>query len=221
MINKYLNFITLATLISLSPLLFAATNNAKLPIASFSSESLDQWEDQIFKNKTDYKLVQLDCTTALKAESLNSASGLVKKQRIDLQSTPILNWRWRIESRLNTTNEQVKEGDDYAARVYVIISGGLAFWQTKAINYVWANASSKGSSWPNAFAGEHAVMLALRSSADPTGTWFNEKRNILADLKQYFGEDIRYIDAIAIMTDTDNSHGKATTYYGDIYFTPN
>ncbi|MEQ1622082.1 MAG: DUF3047 domain-containing protein [Methylococcales bacterium] len=221
MINKYLNFITLVTLTSLSPLLFAATNNVKLPIASFSSESLDQWEDQIFKNKTDYKLVQLDCTTALKAESLNSASGLVKKQRIDLQSTPILNWRWRIESRLNTTNEQVKEGDDYAARVYVIISGGLAFWQTKAINYVWANTSSKGTSWPNAFAGDHAVMLALRSSADPTGTWFNEKRNILADLKQYFGEDIRYIDAIAIMTDTDNSHGKATTYYGDIYFTAN
>ena len=62
------------------------------------------------------------------------------------------------------------------------------------------------------------MMIALRSSADQTGTWYAEKRNILADLKQFVGEDIRYIDAVAIMTDTDNSNSKATTYYGDIYF---
>ena len=63
------------------------------------------------------------------------------------------------------------------------------------------------------------MMLALRSSGDQTSTWYTEKRNILADLKQLFGEDIHTIDAVAIMTDTDNAKGKATAYYGDIYFT--
>jgi hypothetical protein len=47
---------------------------------------------------------------------------------------------------------------------------------------------------------------------------YAEKRNILADLKQFVGEDIRYIDAVAVMTDTDNTNSKATAYYGDIYF---
>ena len=103
----------------------------------------------------------------------------------------------------------------------MIISGGLAFWRTRAINYVWASASPKGKVWPNAFAGNHAMMIALRSSSDQTGTWYTEKRNILADLKQQFGEVQPYIDAVAIMTDTDNTHGTVTAYFGDVYFTKN
>jgi hypothetical protein len=132
-----------------------------------------------------------------------------------------MNWRWRIENHLGAVNEQAKSGDDYAARVYVVVSGGLAFWRTRAINYVWASASPKGKIWPNAFAGDHAMMITLRSSSDQTGVWYIEKRNILVDLKQQFGEDMGYIDAVAIMTDTDNAHGKVTAYYGDIYFSKN
>jgi hypothetical protein len=64
-------------------------------------------------------------------------------------------------------------------------------------------------------------MIALRSSADQKGKWYSEKRNVLADLKHQFGEDIRYIDAIAIMSDSDDSHGHVSAYYGDIYFTKN
>ena len=218
-VNKSLSLIFSTILLSVSPLLFAEQADIKLVAGAFSSGSLDQWENKHFKNQTHYQLVELNGIRVLRAESLDSASGLLKQQRIDLQQTPILNWSWRIENRLNSPNEQVKSGDDYAARVYVIINGGLAFWQTKAINYVWANASSKNAIWPNAFAGNHAIMIAIRSSSDPTGTWFREKRNVLTDLKQQFGGDIRYIDAIAIMTDTDNSHGKATSYYGNIYFT--
>ena len=193
----------------------------KLMIGAFSSGSLDHWETKEFKGLTAYQLVDLAGTRVLKAESADSASGLYKEQRIDLQKTPYMNWRWRIENRLGNINEQAKSGDDYAARVYVIVSGGFAFWRTRAINYVWASTSTKGKIWPNAFAGDHAMMIALRSSGDQTGTWYTEKHNILADLKQLFGEDIRYIDAVAVMTDTDNAHGKVTAYYGDIYFSKN
>lgn len=217
--NNFLVFICLLMLLSISPLIYAEQAEVKLVMGNFSSGSLEDWEEQSFKNQTHYQLVKLENTFVIKADSVDSASGLFKKQRIDLQQTPVLNWRWRIENRLNTRDERVKDGDDYAARIYVVISGGLAFWQTKAINYVWANLSTKNTVWPNAFTGDHAIMIALRSSADPTGTWVSEKRNILADLTQHFGKDIRFIDAVAIMTDTDNSRGKATSYYGDIYFT--
>ena len=204
--------------ILLSVAIHAAETSETLMIGHFSSGSLEHWESKKFKSQTIYQLVGLSGTQALKAESADSASGLFKKQRIDLQKTPIMNWRWRIENRLGTINEQSKSGDDYAARVYVVVGGGLAFWRTRGINYVWANTSPKDKIWPNAFAGDHAMMIALRSSSDQTGTWYTEKRNILADLKQQFGEDIASIDAVAIMTDTDNAHGKVTAYYGDIYF---
>lgn len=208
-------------LILLSTAIRAEETSEKLMIGSFSSGSLDHWESKKFKGQTKYQLVDLAGARVLKAESANSASGLFKEQRIDLQKTPVVNWRWRIENQLGNINEQAKSGDDYAARVYVVISGGLTFWRTRAINYVWASTSPAGKIWPNAFAGDHAMMIALRSSSDQIGTWYTEKRNILADLKQQFGEDIRYIDAVAIMTDTDNAQGKVTAYYGDIYFSKN
>ncbi|MDD1628073.1 MAG: DUF3047 domain-containing protein [Methylococcaceae bacterium] len=198
----------------------------KLMIGSFSSGSLDHWEAREFKGQTSYQLVDLAGTRVLKAESASSASGLFNEQRIDLHKTPVMNWRWHIKNRLgNDLNEQEKSGDDYAARVYVVVSGGAAFWQTKALNYVWSSTSPTGKVWPNAYAYAGAngkmTMIALRSSTDQTGTWYTEKRNILADLKQQFGEDIQYIDAVAIMSDTDDSLGKVTAYYGDIYFSTN
>ena len=191
----------------------------KYVVGNFSTGSMAGWKTKEFKGQTLYKLTELDGKKVVKADSTAAASGLFYEQRIDLQKTPILNWRWRIENRLVKLDEQAKSGDDFAARIYVVKSGGLVFWNTKAINYVWASASPQGKTWPNPFAGDHAMMLAMRSSTDATGTWFTEKRDVRADFKQLTGEDLLYIDAVAIMTDTDNAKGKATAYYGDIYFT--
>lgn len=199
----------------------AETGADKVVVGSFSSATLVGWESKKFNGVTNYQLTDLAGDKVLKAESKGTASGLFKKQRIDLRRTPVMNWRWRIEKRLGKLNEQAKSGDDYVARVYVVISGGLAFWRTRAINYVWAGASPKGKVWPNAFAGDHAMMIALRSATDETGTWYTEKRNVLVDLKRQFGEEIRYIDAVAVMTDTDNGKGSAVAYYGDIFFSAN
>jgi hypothetical protein len=59
---------------------------------------------------------------------------------------------------------------------------------------------------------------AVRSADDQTKHWYSEKRNVLKDFKNHIGEDIRFIDGLAIMTDTDNSGGEALSYYADIYF---
>ena len=86
------------------------------------------------------------------------------------------------------------------------------------MNYVWANRTSKGDTWRNAFAGKNAMMMALRNREDELSTWYSEKRNVYEDLKRLFGKEFRFIDAIVIMTDTDNCHGQAKAYYGDIHF---
>ena len=62
------------------------------------------------------------------------------------------------------------------------------------------------------------MMLAIRSKQDNSQQWYTEKRNVLQDLQQSFAEDISQIDAVAIMTDTDNAGGSALSYYADIYF---
>jgi hypothetical protein len=189
-----------------------------LQVSEFSASSLEGWEEKQFKNTTSYRLSQIEDKQILLADSKNSASALIKKVHIDIKKYPYLNWTWRIENRLEIENEKKKSGDDFAGRIYAIIDGGIFIWRTRAVNYVWANQSSKGEIWKNPFAGRNTMMMALRDRQDKLSTWYVEKRNIYEDLKRLFETEFDFIDAIAIMTDTDNSHGQAKAYYGDIYF---
>lgn len=216
--NFHWQLYLLAGLISGFCLAADAGELQRLDVGQFSGGQLADWQEKRFSDETRYAFTELDGKRVLRARSDGSASGLYRKQRIDLHRYPFLNWVWRVENRLDTKNEQAKSGDDYAARIYVVVSGGVFFWKTRALNYVWANASEKQSVWPNAFAGSNAMMMALRSSQDDVSEWYTEKRNVLQDLKAIFGEDIRYVDAVALMTDTDNSGGSVTAYYGDIFF---
>lgn len=191
---------------------------SRLPLGEFSRNQLNGWEQKTAEGETQYQLETMGNSIVLKANSQASASGMFKEQLIDLEKTPFINWSWRIENRLEGLIEQSKAGDDYAARLYVVVKGGLAFWQTKAINYVWASNTAKETIWPNAYAGEQLMMLALRGPEAALSVWHAEKRNVRVDLQKLFGEDIRFIDAVALMTDTDNSHGQASAFYGDIWF---
>jgi len=189
-----------------------------LPVGEFSQNRLDGWVSKRFKGETQYHLQTQQGVMALNANSHNSGSGLFKELNIDLTLTPFLNWSWRIDKRLTGLNEQSKAGDDYAARVYVVVKGGVAFWRSKAINYVWAGNTKKDTVWPNAFAGDKTMMLALRGPEAALQVWQTEKRNVRTDLNNIFGLDVRSIDAVAIMTDTDNSGGQVSAMYGDIWF---
>lgn len=196
----------------------ALAANDTVSIGAFSLGQLDAWESKEFEGATHYRLVEDNNRKVLFADSQSSASGLFRTLRVDLDKTPYLNWSWRIENTLGNLDEKSKSGDDYAARIYVVSGGGWAFWRSRAINYVWANTSSPGSVWPNPFAGNSAVMFAVRSGNAGIGKWQTEKRNVRADIDKQFETPVRYIDAIAIMTDSDNSKRSATAYYGDIYF---
>lgn len=207
-------FIALLMIFTTQNLLAEST----LMLGEFSRNSLDGWEHKSFKGETRYQLQTLDGVRVLTADSRGAASGLFKKQSIDLEQTPFLNWSWRISNYLEGLNEQSKVGDDYAARIYVVVKGGMAFWQTKAINYVWASNTQKDRVWPNAFVGDHAMMTALRGPEASLNKWYSEKRNVRNDLQKLFGEDLRTIDVVALMTDTDNSNKQVSAYYGDIWF---
>jgi hypothetical protein len=203
-------------------LLFALTGTAvAATIGRFSSGDLTGWEEQTFrgKRKTAYSLVKDGERSVLKAESRGSASGLIRKMSFDPKAQPWLRWSWKIAGTLGKGNERVKEGDDYAARVYVIFPGTF-FWQTRAINYIWANRLPKGTSIPNPFAPKNVMMVAVESGADYAGKWLSEERNIYEDYVKLFGEEPPKAEGVALMTDSDNTVGEATAWYGDISLSP-
>jgi hypothetical protein len=183
-----------------------------------SLPDISNWDQELFSNETHYEVVIIDAKPLLKATAKSTASGLVRHIDIDLTKTPYMNWSWKIDNILSNVDETQKSGDDYAARVYVVISGGLLFWRTRAISYVWASKKQQGTHWPNAFTG-NALMIASQSGNEHVGEWINEKRNILDDIKNLLEIDATEINGVAIMTDTDNSKQSATAYYGNIFFT--
>ena len=190
----------------------------KLMIGQFSAGDRQDWQTKSFKGETRYSIDDKSGQRALFADSQGTASGLYREIRVDLNRTPWLNWSWRVDKVLNGVDERSKAGDDYPARVYVVVSGGAAFWKTRSLVYVWSSNQPVGTTWNNVFTANARVM-ALRSGTKDAGRWVSEKRDIRADFRQLFGEDIEAIDAVALMTDTDNSGQSATAWYGDIYFT--
>lgn len=219
----YLALLLILPLSFLSDQISAAQNNSLAPIlvGNFSANSLEGWQEKVFANKTSYQLVKQEENIVLQAKSNASASGLFKEVNIDLTTHPFLNWKWKVEKGHPPLAERTKEGDDYAARIYVVTKGGLLFWKTKAVEYIWSSSEKKGATWPNAFAKKHDIILTVRSPEDKKQVWYQEKRNVYEDFKKSYGEEIKNIQVIAIMTDSDNSRGSAQASYGDISFTTN
>lgn len=185
---------------------------------------------------TRYTLERDGDTVVLRAEADASMSGLVHPLRIDPSETPLIQWRWRIDQPLRSADLTTKAGDDYAARLYVLFDydlGRLSFLtQTKlklaralygaqvpaaALNYVWDNRQPVGTIRANAYT-DRSRMVVVESGMARAGQWFTETRDLAADFRAAFGEDVPPVTGIAIATDTDNTGERATAWYGDIRF---
>lgn len=196
-------------------------------VANFSEGDLSGWEEKSFKGNSRYTFVDASNIDAenpagkpgqvLQASTQSQASGLFKEVDIDLNKTPYLHWSWRVNTLFIDNAEHSKAGDDYPARIYVVVSGGVFFWKTKAINYVWSSQQPAGSEWPNAFTAS-AKMIAVQGGSENVGRWVSQRVNVREDLQRLFGDDLSQIDAVAVMVDGDNTGQSATSYFGDIFF---
>jgi len=199
-----------------SPLL--ALGAAAQVFGDFSA-GLDAWNERSFVGNTRYRLVELEGSKVLEARADGTASALYRDEPVDLRATPYLYFRWRIDSTFGSAiDERSKAGDDYPARIYVVRRGGLAFWRTRALNYVWASSEVIDARWPNAYAGRNARMWALDSGDELAGEWVTHVRDVRADWYAAFGERIDSLDGLALMTDADDTGGSALAWYADIRF---
>jgi hypothetical protein len=80
------------------------------------------WEPLTFekiKKHTVYRIVDDSGTTVVQAKSDASASGFIRKKRIDPHKYPIIEWRWKATNIYKKGDVAQKSGDDYPARIYV------------------------------------------------------------------------------------------------------
>ncbi len=182
---------------------------------------------------TEYALVDDGGTTVLRADAQASAAAVVHELRTPARA-PLLQWRWKVSGILKSSNPATKEGDDYAARVYVMFDYPLeklsfgdrmrlmlarAFFgpdvPAAALCYVWDSRLPVGAVLTSPYT-DRVRIIVVASGAQEAGRWQTVERDVHADFRRAFGEEPPAVSAVAVATDTDNTGEKATAWYGDI-----
>lgn len=187
---------------------------------AFGPADIIGWEPHSFVGATDYRLVETDGRLAVHATCTGgTASGLFYRRDIDLTRTPVVEWEWRVDETLTGIDETARSGDDYPARLYLVDEAPVLRWRTRALNYVWSSMAERGQDWPNAFASQ-ARMIAVATAKDAVGGWRTERRNVLEDFRRFHDREPARINAVAVMTDCDNTSQETRAWYGNIRFLP-
>jgi hypothetical protein len=224
---------------TVSPTSSAAATSPVLWVGRFDA-GLGSWQEVFVSSglrPNTFRVRAWDGAAAVEVLSDASMSLLARPVVMDLNATPVLCWRWRINATISQADMRRKDGDDYAARVYVSfklpessmgfgLRAKLALARAvygkdlpdAAINYVWDNLQPKGTERANAYT-DRAQMLVLRSGDADAGRWVWERRNVKQDVARLFGEGARAVQ-LALTADTDNTLQSAQAGFADFHFVP-
>ena len=176
-------------------------------------DPLAGWQARSFAGETRYAPAREDGEVFVRAHARGSASGRYRELDLPTERWPRLAWSWSVDAPVPVTDVRSREGDDFAARVYVVFSGGWAFWRTTTLVYVWATADAPETVWPNPFTDQAAMFAATRGPAPAERRWVDVERDLVADYERAFGRSPPPIAAVAIMTDTDQTGAVARARY--------
>jgi len=196
-------------------------------------DNLAQWEPLTFpkiKAHSIYTTAKDGDASILKAESRASASGIVFRRTFNIYKYSHIRWRWKVTEMTALGNPKEKEGDDYPIRVYILfqydparasLSERLIYQATKLIyekypphstlSYVWTGQEIPERIFTSPYT-DKARIVVLEKGRKNVGRWVDKEVNALEDYRKAFGKDPPETAGLAIMSDTDNTGGKATAY---------
>lgn len=155
----------------------------------------------------------------LKVESADSSSGKGVYLALSPERCPDLSWRWRVSDVIATADITRKDGDDAAAKVYVVFAGP-SWWNPldmRLLVYVWDNAAPAGAVLPNAWMPEKARMVVLESGRERAGQWVAERVDVARDFARAFPRtSAGQLKGIVFLADTDNTHARAEADIDDV-----
>lgn len=185
---------------------------------------------------TRYRVTRIDGVIAIEGVAEKSMALLARPLTVDLEATPVLCWRWRVDAPVAAADLRRKSGDDYAARVYVAfdipdaaMSGGTRFKlgiarrlfgaavPDAAINYVWDNNNPVGTKVKSAYT-DRAHLIVAETGTGRAGGWVSERADIAADFADAFANVPGKPTQIAVAVDTDNTRSLARGAFADLHF---
>lgn len=178
--------------------------------------------------------------TVLQMTSEGSAGAVIHPASVDAATTPALAWRWKVDRVVARARYESRDGDDFAARVYVFFDfplEALPFatrWKVRlarlvygegvpaaALCYVWDNTHAPGSTAWNAYT-DRVRLVVLESGGGKAGQWVDERRDVAADFRAAFGAQLAgpvpRVTGIGAGVDTDQTGERVVTRFGDFRF---
>jgi len=165
----------------------------------------------------DFTVVESDGRRALLLKSHDDHSTIARELHVDLRATPILEWSWKAVQLPAGGDIRRKETSDLTAHIYVIWPRFPAMVRSRLIGYVWDAAAPVQTVEKSRKTGS-VHFFVLRSGPGELGRWLTERRNVLEDYRQVFGEDPEDPRALALSIDTNDTHSEAEALIGRIAF---
>lgn len=198
------------------------------------------WQPFAFREiaPTRYALVVEDSATVVRSDANATASGLVFRFDTPVNAAQTLRWRWKGERLPADGDTRERRSDDAIARIYLMFRTpparqnpverardatlrliyGEAPPQATLL-YVWDTRAPSGASFPNPHS-DRVRNIVVESGPARLGEWLSYERDIVADYRAAFGEEPPALAAIAIMSDADDTRGRANARFGDIAIVP-
>ena len=182
-----------------------------------------RWEEQGFPSIARTNVFSLasepDGNHYLKAESDRSSSAKGVHLTFDPRRCSHVSWRWKISNTVAAGDLTRKEGDDAAAKLYVVFTGP-SFWNPldkRILVYLWDHRAPVGAIYPNAWLPTKERMVIVESGTAKVGQWVNEQVHLANDFMQAFpGEEPGEVEAVAFLADTDNTRSRVTAGFDDL-----
>ena len=196
----------------------AALHAAPNLFDGFGSDWRSHWQEESFFTKpTRYEVTTDEAgRPVLHALSAAANAGLVRKIEVNAPAAAVLRWRWKVAAALaGNRAERTRGGDDYAARVFVVFETSVWPLRARAINYVWAANEPVGAFFASPYT-RNVGMIVVRSGDSEAGVWREERCDVWADYKKFFGEVPTRISAVAVLVDTDNTGLVAEAWFADL-----
>ncbi|MEQ8707350.1 MAG: DUF3047 domain-containing protein [Rhodospirillales bacterium] len=167
--------------------------------------------------------------------SAGGVSFFYRPVRLSATDSLTASWRWRVEGNFPPSDLTRQGGDERPLALHLWFDhpdsreplfGTLARAYgyprvTHVLTYVFGGDGQGGTSFINPYFSAGKVVV-LRSGDLANGVWFDEVRDLQADIRRAFAGyvDHRHLRFVALSADNDDLGGQSTGEIRDLYFGP-
>jgi hypothetical protein len=223
----------LAPWVSQSILLDVAGSTAS---EASASGIVREWRHHLLPGKrpTQYVYDATQPVPSIRAEANASASLIRRALNIPGDQLGVLEFSWRQDALLPEADLERKDKADAPLRIVLAFDGdssrlsgrhGMVSELIRLVTgeplpyatlmYVWCNSCPTESILVNPRT-DRIKKIAVQSGPEQLHRWLSYQRDIRADFVRAFGEPPGRLQAVGLMTDSDNTQERARVWYGPV-----